>query len=110
MARSNKRYASCTWGDLHLFVAQLRAEHDLVAVFVTENVAAQRGLFRTTVKLYEGRVWSEERGPIKVASGPMDIKPDSQAGLIMHLLNSAYVQYTDDPWNWTLRDRKRETQ
>lgn len=108
MAREGKKYASITWGDLHEFCTVLRAQSDLIVSVTLENVGAQRGLFRCSVDLIEGRLWQTRPGPIKTASGPLNIKEGEQAGLIMYLVNHAYAQYTGDPWNWTLKDRMRE--
>jgi hypothetical protein len=108
MAREGKKYASITWADLHEFCTVLRATSDLIIVTKLENVGGQRGLFRCTVELHEGRTWALDGACIKTASGPMNVREGEQAGLVMYLVNHAYSQYTADPWNWTLKDRMKE--
>jgi hypothetical protein len=105
---SGKKYASISWPDLHLYISQLRATHDLDVRFEVDNTTCQGTTFRGIVKLYEGRDALQGLVPIKTASGPIKVAGDGQASQVMYLINLAYISYQGDPWNWTRRDRARE--
>lgn len=108
MSRAKPKYASVTWEDLLIFVGQLRTEHDLAVEFSLENDAGKPQSFRATVRLREGARLNADGQTIKTVCGPVSLRPDAQAGELLFMLNSAYVSYQDDPWNWTLRSRRRE--
>lgn len=108
MTRTAKRYPSTTWIDLRLYCEMLAIEHGLLIEVSIEMTTTSRQDLRATVKFYEAAQAWANRQTLKTACGPVSTKPDAQAGAIMHLVNMAYIAYSQDAWNWTLIDRKRE--
>lgn len=110
MAREAKKYASITQSDLSLYCAQLLTEHNLLIDCTIELYLPTSSLPRATVRIYEATRALTGDAPIKTACGPLGKSAEMWPGNIMGLLTNAMVQYMNDAWNWTRRDRIREMQ
>lgn len=110
MSGNTKYRAGASWDDIAAFQASLVQEHGLACeIVILGGHAHQSKLYQVEARLYELRGdLSGARVYLQVNRGGMLKRGDAQASQVMLVLMQAYHNYQNDPWNWTLSDRKRE--
>ena len=112
MSGNTKYRAGCSWEDVSTYLAELGREHNLGVTITLEGAHVVGGkVFQVEVRLWEIRLdLNGAREAIVVNRGGMLKRGDAQASHVMLVLQQAYHYYLNDPWLWTLADRKREVQ
>jgi len=112
MSGNTKYRAGASWEDIAEFLTALGREHNLGATISIEggHVVGSK-LLQVEVRLWEiRRDLNGAREAIVINRGGMLKRGDSQASQLMLVIQQAYHYYQNDPWNWTLQDRKKEQQ
>jgi hypothetical protein len=110
MSGNTKYKAGCSWEDIAVYLTALGREHNLGVTITLEGghvVGAK--MLQVEVRLWEIRLDLEgRRESLQVNRGGILKRGDAQASQLMLIVQQAYHYYLNDPWCWTLQDRKRE--
>lgn len=106
MARERKYSSGVTVGDLNAWMHQVAAEHDLQVEITLRPSYSTPSLVVAVVSVYEIRTLSE-RIALKTRQATIKAAGEGQWSELLRLCWSVLGEYQGDPWNWTLRDRRK---
>jgi hypothetical protein len=109
MMGSKAKYASgITSEDFLLMVRAEELAHGVVIWIGVEVSVTQPTYWNVRVEVFEAATTWEGRKPLKVGQALARAKGDGYWSQLSHLVHCVMNDYANDPWNWTLVDRKRE--
>lgn len=106
---SPRKYASgITALDLNTWLQQVTVHHGLTIKLELSPSYTSPTSLRCRVALYDTLQDTECTSPLKTGQTLIKVAGEGQWANMMHLCHLVLNDYQADPWNWSLRDRKRE--
>ena len=107
---ANRKYAAgISFMDYVQWCQEVAVEHDLLVQLTIAPLPAVQNTARATITLTEIRTLQTSGTPIKTRQTQVKLRGEGQWAEVLNLGWNVLLEYVADPWNWTRRDRIRET-
>jgi hypothetical protein len=106
---ADRKYASgITVSDLNVWLQQVIVHHGLEVEIALAPSYVTPTQLKCKVRFYDAVKDPQHEHPLKSGQTMLKTTGEGQWAQVMHLCHLVLADYSNDPWNWTVRDRKRE--